>query len=201
MNEQYLEDLYCIEEGLQKTISEFAKKVKKADRLDESMLKYSDTLMHLAKNLEKTICFEEGMGEDEMEQQFSGSRGGTQAQGRAIRSTPGMWSEESGESMRGSSMRGGSSRGSSRGGDGGGYSSRRGSRGRYTSANGSSGGGSYDGGSYNGGSYGGSYNDGFSGHDDQEGTIEKLRKWADATTNHDEREIMLNMIERLRNEG
>lgn len=183
MNEQYIEDLYCVKDAVEKAMSEYAQKVKKTGKLDETSLKWGDTLMHLAKNLDKEICFAEGMSEEEAER-FSGSRGGTQGYGRAIRTTPGMWSEEGGETMRGSmrgSMRGGSYNGSYYG-NGGGYSSRRDSMGRYASGD-------------------GSYNDGYSGHDDQEGTIAKLRKMADMTTNHDEREIMLNMIERLRNEG
>lgn len=177
MNEQYIEDLYCIKDALEKSVSEYAQKVKKTGKLDETSLKWGDTLMHLAKNLDKEICFAEGMSEEEAER-FSGSRGGTQGYGRAIRTTPGM---ESGYGYMPASER--SMRGSYNGSyEGRGYSSRRDSMGRYASG-------------------GGSYNDGYSGHDDQEGTIAKLRKMADMTTNHDEREIMLNMIERLRNEG
>lgn len=177
MNEQYIEDLYCIKDALEKSVSEYAQKVKKTGKLDETSLKWGDTLMHLAKNLDKEICFAEGMSEEEAER-FSGSRGGTQGYGRAIRTTPGM---ESGYGYMPASER--SMRGSYNGSyEGRGYSSRRDSMGRCASG-------------------GGSYNDGYSGHDDQEGTIAKLRKMADMTTNHDEREIMLNMIERLRNEG
>lgn len=177
MNEQYIEDLYCVKDAVEKAMSEYAQKVKKTGKLDETSLKWGDTLMHLAKNLDKEICFAEGMSEEEAER-FSGSRGGTQGYGRAIRTTPGM---ESGYGYMPASER--SMRGSYNGSyEGRGYSSRRDSMGRYASG-------------------GGSYNDGYSGHDDQEGTIAKLRKMADMTTNHDEREIMLNMIERLRNEG
>lgn len=177
MNEQYIEDLYCVKDAVEKAMSEYAQKVKKTGKLDETSLKWGDTLMHLAKNLDKEICFSEGMSEEEAER-FSGSRGGTQSYGRAIRTTPGM---ESGYGYMPASER--SMRGSYNGSyEGRGYSSRRDSMGRYASG-------------------GGSYNDGYSGHDDQEGTIAKLRKMADMTTNHDEREIMLNMIERLRNEG
>lgn len=177
MNEQYIEDLYCVKDAVEKAMSEYAQKVKKTGKLDETSLKWGDTLMHLAKNLDKEICFAEGMSEEEAER-FSGSRGGTQGYGRAIRTTPGM---ESGYGYMPASER--SMRGSYNGSyEGRGYSSRRDSMGRYASV-------------------GGSYSDGYSGHDDQEGTIAKLRKMADMTTNHDEREIMLNMIERLRNEG
>lgn len=177
MNEQYIEDLYCVKDAVEKAMSEYAQKVKKTGKLDETSLKWGDTLMHLAKNLDKEICFAEGMSEEEAER-FSGSRGGTQGYGRAIRTTPGM---ESGYMYMPASER--SMRGSYNGSyEGRGYSSRRDSMGRYASG-------------------GGSYNDGYSGHDDQEGTIAKLRKMADTTTNHDEREIMLNIIERLRNEG
>lgn len=177
MNEQYIEDLYCVKDAVEKAMSEYAQKVKKTGKLDETSLKWGDSLMHLAKNLDKEICFAEGMSEEEAER-FSGSRGGTQGYGRAIRTTPGM---ESGYGYMPASER--SMRGSYNGSyEGRGYSSRRDSMGRYASG-------------------GGSYNDGYSGHDDQEGTIAKLRKMADMTTNHDEREIMLNMIERLRNEG
>lgn len=177
MNEQYIEDLYCVKDAVEKAMSEYVQKVKKTGKLDETSLKWGDTLMHLAKNLDKEICFAEGMSEEEAER-FSGSRGGTQGYGRAIRTTPGM---ESGYGYMPASER--SMRGSYNGSyEGRGYSSRRDSMGRYASG-------------------GGSYNEGYSGHDDQEGTIAKLRKMADMTTNHDEREIMLNMIERLRNEG
>lgn len=177
MNEQYIEDLYCVKDAVEKAMSEYAQKVKKTGKLDETSLKWGDSLMHLAKNLDKEICFAEGMSEEEAER-FSGSRGGTQGYGRAIRTTPGM---ESGYGYMPASER--SMRGSYNGSyEGRGYSSRRDSMGRYASG-------------------GGFYNDGYSGHDDQEGTIAKLRKMADMTTNHDEREIMLNMIERLRNEG
>lgn len=178
MNEQYIEDLYCIKDALEKSVSDYAQKVKKAGKIaDEASLKWGDMLTHFAKNLDKEICFAEGMSEEEAER-FSGSRGGTQGYGRAIRTTPGM---ESGYGYMPASER--SMRGSYNGSyEGRGYSSRRDSMGRYASG-------------------GGSYNDGYSGHDDQEGTIAKLRKMADMTTNHDEREIILNMIERLRNEG
>lgn len=175
MNEQYLDALYCVKEKVEKTVAAYADRVAKVEKLDDTMLKYGDTLMHFAKNLSKEIWCEEGG--NEFGEEFTGYNGGNQADGRAIRSTPGYSME--GDSYRGSSMIGGQSyRGSYRGG----YSSRRDSRGRFTSSN-------------------GSYNNGYSGHDDQEGTIAKLRKMADMTTNHDEREIMLNMIERLKNEG
>jgi len=96
--------------------------------------------------------------------------GGTQGYGRAIRTTPGL--ETSGN--RNGNQSGRSMRGNGRSGhtaySGDNSSGRRDSMGRYASS--------------------GAEDDFFS----------KMQKMADMTTNHDEREMIMNMIERLKNE-
>lgn len=172
----YLDDLYCMQDMLKEDFKKFVKDAGAA-KLDKGRLEYGDALMHFAKNLRKELFAEEGMDEEEMEG-FSGG-GGTQTFGRAIRTTPGMW-EDGGDSSGSRSMRGGSYRSmrSMRQNGGSGNSGRRDSRGRFTSRSGNR-----------------------SGHGDSGDAISRLQEMADMTTNHDEREIMLNMIERLKQDS
>lgn len=177
-DEKYLEALYCLQEKSKKKVIEFAEQ----SELMGKDAEYFDTMMHAAKNLRKEIIAEE-IG-DVVPPEIAEYSGITQGYGRAIRTTPGM---------DGGSMRGGNGGGSRRSYDGGsmrgGNSMKRDSRGRYTRAGGSYGG-SWN--SYGGGSYGGS---------EGEEMIKKLRKRADMTTDHDERERFLAMIDWLEEES
>lgn len=139
--------------------------------LDGGRIKYADCMMHLAKNLRKEIFAEEGMSPEEIE----GMSGNTQGYGRAIRTTPGM-------------------------------------TGNGQSGNGQSGNRSMRGGSYRSGKSAYSGDDGWSGEGntggrnsssgaDENGFYNKMKKMADMTADHDEREMILRMIERMKHEN
>lgn len=138
--------------------------------LTEGRIKYADCMMHLAKNTTKEILAAEGMDPEEMEQ-YSGNQG----YGRAIRTTPGLDDGMSGNGQTGNGQTGRSMRSGARSGHtaysgDGNNSGRRDSRGRYASS--------------------GANEDIFS----------KMQKMADMTTNHDEREIIMRMIDRIKSE-
>lgn len=178
----YIDDLYCIHDAIKEDLHKYAMELKNGAKLDKGRAEYGDLMTHFAKEVRKEIFAEEGMTEEEIEG-FTGSRGGTQGQGRAIRTTPGMSGMWEGEydasmSMNGGSMRGGSFRhgGSMRGGNGGSGRQGRNAMGQFTG------------------------NGGWSGHEDPVISISQLRKMADMTTDHDEREYLLRMIERFNQE-
>ena len=91
MNEKYLDALYRFQEMLEEDFCAFVDDTERRG-LTERRISYADTLMHLAKNLRKEQLIEEGLPPEEIEK-FSG---GTQGDGRAIRTTPGMNMNQSG---------------------------------------------------------------------------------------------------------
>lgn len=164
-DEKYLDSLYCIQDKIKKDAEDFAKN---PENLQGKGVEYFDTLMHMAKNLRKEIWAEEGKYDDMFDEYSPDYSEGSQGYGRAIRTTPGISYEgRDGASMR--SMRGGSRRSYDGGAMRGGNSGRRDARGRYASR---------------GSSYAG-----------REDVIESLRRKANMTTDHDERERFLQMID------
>lgn len=145
---------------------------KKPENFQGKGVEYFDTLMHMAKNLRKEIWAEEGKYDDMFDEYSPDYSEGNQGYGRAIRTTPGISYERDGSSMRGSMRSMRGMRRSYDGGMGGGNSGKRDARGRYSR--------SADGG---------------------EDLYEKLRRHANMTTDHDDRERMLTMIDWLESEN
>ena len=164
---EYIDALYCFRKMIAEDFGAFVEQTKQKG-LDEGRLKYADTMMHLAKNLDKEIFVEEGIDLDAEFDAQKKSSGSTQGYGRAIRTTPGIGEGQSG---RGRSMKGAephTAYTAYTGGDG--TSGKRDSMGRYS---------------------GMIENDMFS----------RMQKMADMTPNHDEREIIMRMIERLKQDS
>lgn len=170
-NEKFIDALYRFYDMLAEDFTAFVDEVEQ-NGLDTGAVHHADCEMHLAKNLLKVLYAEEGMSPEEIE----GMTGGNQAYGRAIRTTPGF------DDMSGINRGGNGQSGANRSMRG---TSRNGGRSSYSMDGGSSG-----------------KRDAmgrFSGAKPQD-VFSKLQTMADMTTNHDEREIMLRMIERAKNE-
>lgn len=185
MNEKYLDALYRFEELIAEDFAAFTEETEKKG-LDIGRIKYADCMMHLAKNLRKELFAEEGKDPEELER-YSGT---SQGYGRAIRTTPGL-SGNGGQSGNGQYSGGQSGRGQSGNGrTGNGQSMRGGSSRSGKSAY--SGNDEWSGARDSRGRYSGAEESGF---------YEKMQKMADMTANHDEREMILRMIERLKHES
>jgi hypothetical protein len=175
-NEKYIDALYRFHDMLADDFAQFVDETEQ-EGLDKDRIHYADCVMHLAKNLTKELLIEEGMSPEEIEA-MSGSN---QGYGRAIRTTPGpnggtsQYNGQGGSSaympVSGRSMNGTARNGGRSSYAMGNNSGKRDAMGRFTRS-------------------GGEGQDVFS----------TMQKMADMTADHTEREMIMRLMERLKNE-
>ena len=175
-NKKYLDALYRFHDMLAEDFAQFVDETEQTG-LDKDRIHYADCMMHLAKNTTKEILAEEGMSPEEIEAITSGNQG----YGRAIRTTAAadsgvsQYSGQGGNSgympASGRSMNGSSRNGGRSSYAMGGNSEKRDSMGRYTR----------------------------SGAEDKD-VFATMQKMADMTADHTERDMIMRLMERLKNE-